>query len=474
MKVNSWLAFFILAAIFLSIQATHFSYSISDENTYIYMAKAVSEGQMPYRDFFLAHPPLHIFLLALIYKIFGFSFLIFKATGPLAAIGAALIAFKICREKLGDIEAVFSAFLIFLSYDFQRFSTFTVWITLCTFLVMLSAYFLLKGKSLIGGVLMAAASLAGLFSLIAGFAIAGYLAAFEKKLLMKYLAGFLGVFIACNLALIALFGNSYIEGAYKYHLAKPSEGNDKGDIISFFLLGSLKDGKMSGNHALLIGMGLFLFSRKKMKHALMLPLSIVAAYMLAMALMSKIFGYYFLIIIPFIGILAARGFAGVIERLEGQRAKQAHLICLGLIAVSGMVNSYHYWNNDYQDFNNAEEIAAFVKESYPEKEIFGDDSITPLIALLSGNKLAFNYIDSNSLRWRSGLLDINETISRIRQGRIIVIERRLNDGKGSFRYGPAFIDEFSSFLVKECAVKKKWSEPWGKYQKEYYVHECPK
>ena len=37
-----------------------------DENVYYYMGKLISEGKVPYRDFFLAHPPLHIYIIALL------------------------------------------------------------------------------------------------------------------------------------------------------------------------------------------------------------------------------------------------------------------------------------------------------------------------------------------------------------------------------------------------------------------------
>ena len=50
-----------------------------DENVYYYMGRLVSEGKMPYRDFFFAHPPLQIYLIALVYKAFGFSIAALKS-----------------------------------------------------------------------------------------------------------------------------------------------------------------------------------------------------------------------------------------------------------------------------------------------------------------------------------------------------------------------------------------------------------
>ena len=72
---KQWIPFLIVALVFIIIEAKGLTQvGPGDENVYFYMAKAVSEGQMPYRDFFYAHPPLHIFALATLIKIFGVNF----------------------------------------------------------------------------------------------------------------------------------------------------------------------------------------------------------------------------------------------------------------------------------------------------------------------------------------------------------------------------------------------------------------
>ena len=95
MKISKeWIIFAVLSVAFFAVEATHFTYSVSDENTYIYMAKAITEGQMPYKDFFYAHPPLHIFLLSIFYMIFGANIAVLKATGVISMIIAAFFIFK--------------------------------------------------------------------------------------------------------------------------------------------------------------------------------------------------------------------------------------------------------------------------------------------------------------------------------------------------------------------------------------------
>ena len=61
-----------------------------------------------------------------------------------------------------------------------------------------------------------------------------------------------------------------------------------------------------------------------------------------------------------------------------------------------------YIKYDFQNFNRANEIVSYIKENSKNIDaIFGDDLITPLIALLSNRDIALDFADSNNLRFRS-------------------------------------------------------------------------
>ncbi|MBI2574332.1 hypothetical protein HYV82_00410 [Candidatus Woesearchaeota archaeon] len=441
-NVSLWLVFALLSLAFFALEATHFRYSVSDENTYIYMAKAVSGGQLPYRDFFLAHPPLNILFLALVYAVFGFNLFVLKATSPLLIILAEAFMFKLVRDKAGGSEAVIAAALFYFSYDVLRFSTFATWISLSVALIVISIFFALNKRHIVAGVIMAAACLTGLFSLFGALAVMAYLFVADRKGLVKFAASFLAVFLAANIVLLLLFKGSYFESVYYYPLA------------GFALL--------------------FLFARSRLKHLFVLSGLMVASYAFALAfLLGKVFVYYFLPLIPCLAIIGAHGASGMAERAVNRRS-QAVAFVAAAIMLSAAFSGYYFWSNSFQDFEGAEKIADYIKfNSIPSDTIFGDDSITPLLAMLSERKIAFNMIDSNSLRWRSGLLNINDTIAQIKQQRVrFVIERRLNDGRGSFIYGPAYIDRFKAFLHSDCITEANFSTAWGRYYKEYYIYDC--
>ena len=75
---HSWLNNTVWLVCILSILAIFFVFKvfslglpINDPGVYVYQAKLFSEGFLPYKDFFMAHPPVHMFFLALCIEIFG-------------------------------------------------------------------------------------------------------------------------------------------------------------------------------------------------------------------------------------------------------------------------------------------------------------------------------------------------------------------------------------------------------------------
>ncbi len=75
-----------LAALVVGMEAWH--WSKADENIYFYAAEALTDGILPYRDYFYAHPPLRVLLPGLLFVVFGFS----KFTALLLPVVAPLVS----------------------------------------------------------------------------------------------------------------------------------------------------------------------------------------------------------------------------------------------------------------------------------------------------------------------------------------------------------------------------------------------
>ena len=80
-------------AVFLSWKLTHLVFRFGDGNAYIYMADALWRGMLPYRDFFLADPPVFVLLLAALKPVFGGHLILYQAIPVVLEAGAALLLF---------------------------------------------------------------------------------------------------------------------------------------------------------------------------------------------------------------------------------------------------------------------------------------------------------------------------------------------------------------------------------------------
>ena len=197
-----------------------------DENVYYYMGKLIAEGKLPYKDFFYAHPPLQIYLIALIYNIFGFNIVALKAVPLISTLTSAFFIFKIAK-RFGNSEAIISSLLFLFSYSTMFNSVFSFGIDVATMLLVIGVYFLWnKNSPVLAGLFFGFAGITRLLSLIPIFVIFAFGLLSSKKNFLKLLSGFFIVFLIVN-GIFALFlGNNYAEQVYKYHLLKSFDSRE--------------------------------------------------------------------------------------------------------------------------------------------------------------------------------------------------------------------------------------------------------
>lgn len=113
-----------------------------DDCIYLYQSKLVSEGIRPYSGFAMAHPPLQTLFTALLFKIFGFQPMLYKAL-PIAwyAIGGIALAATV-RMEIGKVASVAAAALYLFSYEPLRASSHYTGVnmTVALLLIALLAY----------------------------------------------------------------------------------------------------------------------------------------------------------------------------------------------------------------------------------------------------------------------------------------------------------------------------------------------
>jgi len=289
MKLNgrwAYILFVLIALAFFAIKISAVDFTINDENVYFYMGKLVAEGSIPYKDFFYAHPPLHLLLIAAVYKVFGFNFIALKSLAVLSTIITALFLFKTVKIKVSKEIGLAAVILFLFSFDVLRFSSFTMGVNLSLMFVMIGIYLVMKRSYFFSGLLFGLAGLTRFYSLVIVLIVAAVLFLNKRKEAMKFIGGFCAVFLTVTVLLLFIFGQSYFEPVFSFHVAKPD-----GDVGNFRLLW-----RSIQLNPLLYGLAaLSLVVYRKKQTVLHF---IVGAYLVFLLLFNSVFNYYYLILPP--------------------------------------------------------------------------------------------------------------------------------------------------------------------------------
>ncbi len=80
-----------------------------DEGVYALGARAILDGNLPYRDFTLIHPPLYNLVLALGYRLFGYDFLIGRYLSVVLSLGCIVLLYFLGRRLYHSTAGVVAA-----------------------------------------------------------------------------------------------------------------------------------------------------------------------------------------------------------------------------------------------------------------------------------------------------------------------------------------------------------------------------
>ena len=228
-------AVLVLLAMWLVLKANGTRYSTTDEALYYYAARLWTEGKWPYRDFFFSHPPLHIAVPALAYKLFGYDFLVGKWLSVLAALGAAIATWRIARRLLGVPAGLLTLVLNLFAAEVLQASTNLTGVNLTTCWMMWGVWAILGGRWLLGGALLGAAAATGFYALgmtLAMVALLAFLPLGTQKVVwqrwlaqpaIRVLLGFLAVWGSITLLGVLLAGDHYLTQVFTYHFAKKAK-----------------------------------------------------------------------------------------------------------------------------------------------------------------------------------------------------------------------------------------------------------
>jgi hypothetical protein len=459
--------------------------AISDENIYFYMAWRMSEGALPYRDFFYANPPGLLVPGTVLTFLFGPRFLLLKALPMVAALGALMLTYILIARRIRALSALLCVTAWMVSGTFIRASSHWTGINVTTFLLVL-AIFLMEGrKGLWAGAVVALAGLTKTYGLVALPALWLGVALQGRESHRRFLLGFFPLTLAANAALLAFGGRDFIRQTIQYHMAKPPNPAANREAIDTIA-------EQSVPWIIVAAIGFVLVFPYVLSQAQVLkrwvarrraqgeerpdPLlwtcvSFIICFLLFMAIQKRVFSFYILPVFPVICILLGEG----IRQLESARIRWraklpamlrrvpvAILLAVPIAASHGELGKYLGHERDY-GFPEAYAIAAYVQETTgPEETIFGYSGAAPLVAFLAERRLANDEADTNAMRFRSGMDDVLEVFHAAEKDNLrylVALWRRDSHHVGIFR-----IREFHDEVTGRYEVARAWKSPKGTYR----------
>lgn len=466
LTTKQWAFFLIIALIFALVEFKGLTQAgPGDENVYFYMAKQISEGQMPYRDFFYAHPPLHILALALLIKLFGANFFVLKSTGLLFILTAAFFAYKLAlglfqdriNDKNADLISIISVILFLFSFTTLFTATFSVGIELSAMLMMAGFYLVFTKRYFAGGIFAGLAGLTRFYALVPLSAL--FIFIFIKKVQEKKVKdfwmmfiGFFMIFGVIIYLLTLIYGNKFLDSAIKYHFLKPSLPGQKLAVYENII---------KQNWVLFSSLILFLFAQNKRK--LQLFLFVIILYFSFLMILSFNAEFYFILIFPFLALIGAYCLVNLISRIKINYIKYPIMIIISLAFLWNITADILFLEKvGFLGFSSLNPMVSKVSATSPSQQIFGDASIAPLVALKSGRNLALNYIDTNEMTFTSGLKNFYVFADNLDNVNLSYIILRKD-------YGLHQIEQFRQYTEFRCELDEVYSEP---VEGQFLMYKC--
>jgi len=442
--------FFFLAWKFASL-----TFRFGDSNAYFYMADRLFKSTLPYRDYFLADPPVMIIILGILKSIVGKNVLLLQAIPFLFEAASAWLIYVILRKE--RISLAFLAPTIYLfSFSILATSDFVTGVQLVNFFALGAFYFYQKDAFKTSGFFWGLAFLVKLYGI---FLLLGFLLflLYQKKFKVIFSLS-LGVIFSLLVFLfpfLLLAPREVFDYLILHHLNRPGSGNR----LAVFLFFIQKEWLL-----ILLAIGGLIKSKKWL---LGMPL---VALLIFLFFFQDLYYTYFGAFLPFALILAII----FLDHIYRHPKLNWLFPLLGLVYLVFLVigsDTYQRNHLPFGQFSNAPEIATYLSMQ-EKKPLYGSHEVAPLIALLAGDDLLNNYIDTNPQTFGSKAHS-KEEISReaVENGAYLIarIARRPEYGPGDVGTEGYFEKEL---FQKNCHVLKEFPSPSKEWDNLIVIYTC--
>ena len=390
-----WRSLFVIGTLglFLYIKLGNLSLRFGDGNAYIYMARAINDGLVPYKDFFLADPPVFPYFLSLVRLFVGNHLIIFQLIPLLLEIGSALLIYLYLRNK-GLNWAPVAPLIYLFSFTILSTSDFLTGLQLVNFFIILAIFSYEKKWPGVSGVFWALAVLTKLYAAPAllGFLIYLYIQHDKIQLKKVIIAGFITSFMVMG-PLIIISATKIINFII-IHQFNRSNGLNKIDVVFFYF-------KKEWLFLVLACAGSYIIRKSYLVYSAGLTI-------LFFLFFKDIYYLYLGSLMPYLVIAMIY----LLEKISSYTmpAKLTNNWLRGLIVIYAifLISSLNDYAKNFAilgRFTNLQEIAQFVSKLPNDKKLYGSHEVAPLVALASNKELLNNYIDTNGQTFVSGAND---------------------------------------------------------------------
>lgn len=402
MKSSSYLLIISITFVLVELLSA-FTYSIGDDLVYYYMGQQVNEGKDPYTDFFFAHPPLQLAFYALAFGIVGYHLFAMKLLFIIFTVLNAWLIFLICRhyfkkDNIGLIAATLFLFCPTILYN----SSFEMGLTVATTLFLLGVLWDATETFHVGGVCFMVLTSFYRFHFLP--VILAYYAWRVLVLKTKHSKVQASVFVIAFLVfniLLSLTPNYSLQ-VFGYHLEKPSEELHNKDVWQTVV----KSNYLLFLAPVLVALNIFEEWDDK-ERRIRLFFAPVVIFIIFLMLNKTIFGYYFMVIMPFLAILSAYYLAKLLHY-----PKLITLIIMFFITI----NAWNYLTLERTDLSPLDN---YIESS--NSVMVGDPTLVSYFALKYNKEVLNDDIDLNNMRIESGLLDAAELVKDIKEQHALLL-----------------------------------------------------
>jgi 4-amino-4-deoxy-L-arabinose transferase-like glycosyltransferase len=191
-----------------------------DEHMYFYMSLLVSKGKWPYRDFFFSHPPLQLYLMGALYKLFGYSLVLSKAVPSLAAMVSGIYVYLLGRRLVGRSEGLLAVILFLFTFDVLRGSSHFTGANCALAFGLAASYQALVRRPILAGALFAIGTFIGVYIAPLVLMLSVLLAFRSWKESLRLLGSALVVSVVVCAVFAGVAGHAFWYQVFGYNLNK--------------------------------------------------------------------------------------------------------------------------------------------------------------------------------------------------------------------------------------------------------------